>query len=99
MKDARTPLEDQRDGYNKVAHDIPYNHELEAMNYKQLSVELQQSAVGSARHSVIAHEMEKRKQSLSASKKGWIHKNGGTLLWGILASLIAAALWFYYGLT
>jgi len=31
------------------------------------------------------------------TKNGWIHRNGGTLILGILASLLAAALWYVYG--
>ena len=95
MKDTRTPAEQMADGYNKVAHDIPYDRELKAMNYKQLAVALEKSAEGSARRSVLAQEMERRKQSGDVS--GWIHRNGGNLILGILASLLAAALWFHYG--
>ena len=84
------------DGYNKAAYGIPYDRELKAMNDKQLAVEIQQSAPGSARHSVLVLEMEKRKSSLTGTKSGWIERHGGALLWNILASLLAAALWFYY---
>ena len=99
MKDTRTPLEQQWTGYNRIAHDIPYDRELEAMNYKQLAIELEKSAIGSARNLVISQELEKRNSSLTESKSGWIHRNGENLLLGILASLIAAALWFFYGPT
>jgi len=63
------------------------------MTYKQLAIELEKSEKGSARHSVIAHEMEKRKPD----GLGWIHRHGAALLLGIFGSLIAAALWFVYG--
>ena len=92
MKDTRTPSEQVDDGYNKVAFGIPYDRELETMNYKQLSVELEKSEKESARHSVIAHEMEKRKPG----GVGWIHRHGSALLLGIFGSLIASVLWFYY---
>jgi hypothetical protein len=42
--------------------------------------------------------MEKRKSSSTETNNGWIHRNGGNLIVGVLASLLAAALWFYYGL-
>lgn len=96
MADDRTPEEQIADGYSKAAFDVPYDRELKAMTYKQLAVALEQSKEGSARHSVIALEMEKRKPSLTGTAAGWIHRNGGTLLWNILASLLAAAIWFYY---
>lgn len=81
------------DGYNKVAFGIPYDRELAAMTYKQLAVELERSEKGSARHSVIVHEMEKRKPG----GVGWIHRHGTALLLGIFGSLVASALWFAYG--
>ena len=48
------------DGYNKVAFGIPYDRELEAMNDKQLDVELEKSKEGSARRSTLQREKEKR---------------------------------------
>jgi len=96
LNDTRTPLEQATDGYNKAAFDVPYDRELEAMNYKQLSVALQQSAAGSARHSVIAHEMEKRKPPFS-TKTHWSQRAVDILILGVFASLIASALWHFYG--
>ncbi|MFA6971427.1 MAG: hypothetical protein WC208_08515 [Gallionella sp.] len=96
MADDRTPQEQIADGYKKAAFDVPYDRELKAMNYKQLAVALEQSKKGSARHSVIALEMEKRKPSLTGINVGWIHRNGTTLLLGFLGSLLASAIWFYY---
>lgn len=98
MADDRTPQEQIADGYNKAAFDVPYDRELKAMNYKQLAVALEQSKEGSARHSVIALEMEKRKPSPTGANGGWIQRHGSNLLIGVLGSLLATALWLYYGL-
>lgn len=81
------------DGHNKVAFGVPYDRELTAMTYKQLAVELEGSKKGSARHSVIVHEMEKRKPG----GLGWVHQHGVALLIGIFGSLVAAAILYYYG--
>ena len=98
MKDTRTPAEQVGDGYNKAAYGVPYDRELEAMTYKQLAVALEQSKEGSARHSVIALEMEKRKPSAATGAKiGWIHRIGEALIVGVVASLIATVLWLLYG--
>lgn len=64
MKDTRTPSEQVADGYNKVAFGVPYDRELEAMNDKQLAVELEKSKEGSARRSVLQREMDKRDRAL-----------------------------------
>jgi hypothetical protein len=97
MADDRTPQEQVADGYAKVACDVPYDRELKAMNYKQLAVALEQSKKDTARHSVIALEMEERKPSLTGANVGWIHRHGASLLIGVLGSLLATALWLHYG--
>ena len=53
-------------GYNKVAHDIPYDRELEGMTYTKLSIELEKSKAGSARHSVLMREKTKRDMAESS---------------------------------
>lgn len=74
MKDTRTPSEQVADGYNKVAFGVPYDRELEAMNNKQLAVELEQSKEGSARRSVLLREMEKRNLSMYAGGSTWVDR-------------------------
>ena len=64
MNDNRTPSEQVTDGYNKVAFCVPYDRELEAMNDKQLTVEIEQSKDGSARRLVLQREMDKRDRAL-----------------------------------
>lgn len=60
MKDTRTPLDYQWDGYAKAACDVPYDRELVAMNDKQLDIELEKSKDGSARRSALQRERDRR---------------------------------------
>ena len=64
MNDSRTQSEQVADGYNKIAFGVPYDRELEAMNDKQLAVEIEQSKDGSARRLVLQREMDKRDRAL-----------------------------------
>ena len=56
----KTPLDYQWDGYAKVACDVPYDSELEAMNDKQLDFEIERSKDGSARRSALQRERNRR---------------------------------------
>ena len=64
MKDTRTPLDYQWDGYAKAAYDVPYDRELEAMNGKQLDIEIERSSEGSARRSALQRERDRRNNEI-----------------------------------
>ena len=70
MKDTRTPSEQVADGYNKVAHGIPYDRELAAMTYKQLAIELQKHEPGCAAYLLVQREM-KLKENPAIWSKPW----------------------------
>lgn len=74
MADDRTPQEQISDGYNKVAFDVPYDRDLEAMNDKTLDVELEKSKEGSARRSALQREKEKRKISEYPGGPTWVDR-------------------------
>ena len=74
MADDRTPQEQIADGYAKVACDVPYDRELEAMNDKQLDIEIERSKEGSARRSAFQREKEKRNLSMYAGGLTWVDR-------------------------
>lgn len=49
---------------------------------------------------ILADQEWQRRNSLrppTETNNGWIHKHGTALILGILGSLIASAVWLYYG--
>lgn len=56
-------------GFNKIAHNIPYDRELKAMTYAQLAVELNSCDKDSPRYLVIKHEMTRRDSQLSTASE------------------------------
>ncbi|HUW25683.1 MAG TPA: hypothetical protein VMW07_04035 [Gallionella sp.] len=74
MADERTPQEQVADGYNKVAYGIPYDRELEAMNEKQLDIEIERSEESSARRSALQREKERRSLALYVGGPTWVDR-------------------------
>jgi len=90
-------------GFNKVAHGIPYDGELQAMSYVQLSVLLSLCTKGSPKYLVVLREMARKantedaKVLISPAKNRWFERPLGMILTGIIASLVAWAILRYYG--
>jgi hypothetical protein len=91
-------------GFNKVAHDIPYERELQAMSYAQLSVLLASCVKGSPKYLVIEREIARRanaedaKAAVVSTEKRWFARPIGMLVIGAAGSLIAWAVLRLFGI-
>lgn len=91
-------------GFNKVAHGIPYERELQGMSYAQLSVSLASCAKGSPKYLVIEREMARRanaddaKAIAKSAEKRWFARPVGMIAIGAAGSLLAWAVLRLFGI-
>jgi len=71
--------------------------ELKSKTTEELAILGERHHPLSAEGILIADERQRRLITLPVSKKQWYEKPSGIIFLGVLASLLAAALWLFYG--
>jgi len=86
------------DAFDRGFHGIPSDTELRAMSYVALCELLSSCAVGTTKHAIVAREKERRDAVENAgalpAEKRWFERPVGIVTLGIVASIVASAVWY-----